>query len=165
MWFFESVPNTGKRYAFYEFTIETAKLWNSLSSSSSLDRSVRPLFFPVEKMVMNIVEPNTCIRGCCTSESIPLHLSSSSFTLLSPIAKGTVSYLPLSPSKICVQLNSICLENFSGSESVVYEAILDSRKVAAKKPILSTSDDLDKFHRHLQLLWSLSLFVQFYFLT
>ncbi|KAL1220108.1 Protein kinase and PP2C-like domain-containing protein [Cardamine amara subsp. amara] len=80
-------------------------------------------------MVMDIVEPNTCIRGCCTSESIPLHLSSSSFALLSPIAKG--------------------------SESVVYEAILDGKKVAAKKPILSTSDDLDKFHRHLQLLCNL----------
>ncbi|XP_010508796.1 PREDICTED: protein kinase and PP2C-like domain-containing protein [Camelina sativa] len=80
-------------------------------------------------MVMEIVKPNTCIRGCCTSESIPLHLSSSSFTLLSPIAKG--------------------------SESVVYEAILDGRKVAAKKPILSTSDDLDKFHRNLQLLCNL----------
>ncbi|XP_020883145.1 protein kinase and PP2C-like domain-containing protein [Arabidopsis lyrata subsp. lyrata] len=80
-------------------------------------------------MVMEIVKPNTCIRGCCTSESIPLHLPSSSFTLLSPIAKG--------------------------SESVVYEAILDGRRVAAKKPILSTSDDLDKFHRNLQLLCNL----------
>ncbi|CAE6042063.1 unnamed protein product [Arabidopsis arenosa] len=81
-------------------------------------------------MVMEIVKPNTCIRGCCTSESIPLHLPSSSFTLLSPIAKG--------------------------SESVVYEAILDGRRVAAKKPILSTSDDLDKFHRNLQLLCNLN---------
>nr|BAJ33673.1 unnamed protein product [Eutrema halophilum] len=80
-------------------------------------------------MVMEIVEPNTCIRGCCTSESIPLHLSPSSFTLRSPIARG--------------------------SESVVYEAILDGRRVAAKKPVLSTSDDLDKFHRHLQLLCNL----------
>ncbi|CAA7028810.1 unnamed protein product [Microthlaspi erraticum] len=85
--------------------------------------------FRLGKMVMEIMEPNTCIRGCCTSESIPLHLSSSSFTLLSPIARG--------------------------SESVVYEAILDGRRVAAKKPILSTSDDLDKFHRHLQLLCNL----------
>ncbi|KAG2332328.1 hypothetical protein Bca52824_003508 [Brassica carinata] len=80
-------------------------------------------------MAIEIVEPNTCIRGCCTSESIPLHLPPSSFTLLSPIAKG--------------------------SESVVYEAILHGRRVAAKKPILSTSDDLDKFHRHLQLLCNL----------
>lgn len=44
------------------------------------------------------MEPNTCIRGCCTSESIPLHLSPSSFTLLSPIARGTVSSSPLSLS-------------------------------------------------------------------
>ncbi|KAL0786099.1 hypothetical protein Bca101_002345 [Brassica carinata] len=80
-------------------------------------------------MAMEIVEPNTCVRGCCTSESIPLHLSPSSFTLLSPIARG--------------------------SESVVYEATLNGRRVAAKKPILSTSDDLDKFHKHLQLLCNL----------
>lgn len=41
----------------------------------------------------------------------------------------------------------------------MYEAILDGRKVAAKKPILSTSDDLDKFHKELQLLWSDTLFL------
>lgn len=40
-----------------------------------------------------------------------------------------------------------------GAESVVYEALLDGKKVAVKKPILSTSDDLDKFHKELQLLW------------
>lgn len=39
------------------------------------------------------------------------------------------------------------------AESVVYEAILDGKKVAVKKPILSTSEDLDKFHKELQLLW------------
>ncbi|KAJ0262443.1 Protein kinase family protein / protein phosphatase 2C [Hirschfeldia incana] len=90
----------------------------------------RASFFRLgSERAMEIVEPNTCIRGCCTSESIPLHLPSSSFTLLSPIAKG--------------------------SESVVYEAILNGRRVAAKKPILSTSDDLDKFHKHLQLLCNL----------
>lgn len=41
----------------------------------------------------------------------------------------------------------------TGAESVVYEAILDGRKVAVKKPVLSTSEDLDKFHKELQLLW------------
>ncbi|KAL2534931.1 Protein kinase and PP2C-like domain-containing protein [Abeliophyllum distichum] len=80
-------------------------------------------------MVLEIVEPNTCIRGCCHSHSIPLHLSSSSYTLLSPIARG--------------------------AESVVWEAMLDGRKVAVKKPILSTSDDLDKFHKELKLLCKL----------
>ncbi|XP_010541032.1 PREDICTED: protein kinase and PP2C-like domain-containing protein [Tarenaya hassleriana] len=80
-------------------------------------------------MVMEIVEPNTCVRGCCSSKSIPLHLSPSSFSLLSEIARG--------------------------SESVVYEAILDGRRLAAKKPVLSTSDDLNKFHKHLQLLCKL----------
>lgn len=80
-------------------------------------------------MGLEIMEPNTCIRGCCSSKTIPLHLRPSSYTLLSPIARG--------------------------AESVVYEAILDGRKVAAKKPILSTSDDLDKFHKELQLLCKL----------
>ncbi|KAH7658356.1 Protein-serine/threonine phosphatase protein [Dioscorea alata] len=76
-----------------------------------------------------IIHPNTCYRGCCTSDAIPLHLPSSSYSLLSPIAKG--------------------------SESTVFDATLDGRRVAAKKPVLSTSDDLDKFHRELQLLCSL----------
>ncbi|KAK2980946.1 hypothetical protein RJ640_025095 [Escallonia rubra] len=79
-------------------------------------------------MAVEMVEPNTCIRGCCRSESIPLHLPPSSFSLSSPIARG--------------------------AESVVYEATLDGKKVAVKKPVLSTSDHLDKFHKELQLLWS-----------
>lgn len=80
-------------------------------------------------MGLEIVEPNSCIRGCCTSNSIPLHLPPSSYTLLSPVAKG--------------------------AESVVYGAVLDGRKVAVKKPILSTSEDIDKFHKELQLLCKL----------
>jgi hypothetical protein len=40
------------------------------------------------RMGMEIVEPNTCIRGCCSSSSIPLHLPPSSYSLLSPIARG-----------------------------------------------------------------------------
>lgn len=46
----------------------------------------------------------------------------------------------------------------TGAESEVYEAILDGKRVAAKKPILSTSEDLDKFHKQLQLLWYISSF-------
>ncbi|KAF8403578.1 hypothetical protein HHK36_011682 [Tetracentron sinense] len=80
-------------------------------------------------MVVEIVDPNTCIRGCCSSKTIPLHLPPSSYSLISPIARG--------------------------AESVVYEAVLDGRKVAAKKPILATSDDLDRFHKELQLLCKL----------
>lgn len=38
---------------------------------------------------------------------------------------------------------------------MVYEAILDGKRVAAKKPILSTSEDIDKFHKELQLLCTL----------
>lgn len=49
---------------------------------------------------------------------------------------------------------SVC--DNAGAESVVYEAVLDGKKVAAKKPVLSTSSDLDKFHKELQLLWSIS---------
>ncbi|CAL5411635.1 unnamed protein product [Camellia sinensis] len=79
-------------------------------------------------MGVEIVEPNTCIRGCCRSDSIPLHLPPSSFSLLNPIARG--------------------------AESVVYEAVLDGNKVAVKKPILSTSDHIDKFHKELQMLWN-----------
>ncbi|XP_058205138.1 protein kinase and PP2C-like domain-containing protein isoform X3 [Rhododendron vialii] len=80
-------------------------------------------------MVVEIVEPNTCIRGCCRSDSIPLHLPPSSYSLSHPIARG--------------------------AESVVYEAILDGKKVAVKKPILSTSEDIDKFHKELQMLCKL----------
>uniref|UniRef100_A0A2N9EGY7 Protein-serine/threonine phosphatase n=1 Tax=Fagus sylvatica TaxID=28930 RepID=A0A2N9EGY7_FAGSY len=80
-------------------------------------------------MGLEIVEPNTCIRGCCTSKTIPLHLPPSSYTLLSPIARG--------------------------AESVVYEATLFGKKVAVKKPILATSEDIDKFHKELQLLCKL----------
>ncbi|KAF3323010.1 Protein kinase and PP2C-like domain-containing protein [Carex littledalei] len=74
---------------------------------------------------MQITEPNTCFRGCCSSDKIPLHLPSNSFSLLAPIARG--------------------------SESTVYEAELNGARVAAKKPILSTSEDIDKFHYQLQL--------------
>ncbi|CAL5321623.1 unnamed protein product [Camellia sinensis] len=54
-------------------------------------------------MGLEIVEPNTCIRGCCRSDSIPLHLPPSSYSLLNPIARGV--------------------------ESVVYEAVLDGNKL------------------------------------
>lgn len=74
-------------------------------------------------------EENTCFRGCCRSQTIPLHLPSSSYTLSSPIARG--------------------------AESIVYEATLDGQRVAVKKPILSTSQDIDKFHKELQLLCKL----------
>ncbi|KAI9093591.1 hypothetical protein K1719_027040 [Acacia pycnantha] len=80
-------------------------------------------------MGLEIMVPNTCIRGCCTSSSIPLHVPPSSYSLLSPIAKG--------------------------AESVVYEGTLDGNKVAVKKPILSTTEDINKFHKELQLLCKL----------
>ncbi|XP_020579904.1 protein kinase and PP2C-like domain-containing protein isoform X2 [Phalaenopsis equestris] len=74
-------------------------------------------------------EPNTCFRGCCSSDTIRLHFPPSEYSLLSTIARG--------------------------SESTVFEARLQGRRVAAKKPVLSTSEDLDKFHRELQLLCKL----------
>lgn len=78
---------------------------------------------------IEIVEPNTCIRGCCTSSSIPLHLPPSSYQLLFPIARG--------------------------AESVVYEGTLNGDKVAVKKPILSLSQHINDFHKQLQLLCKL----------
>ena len=128
-------------------------------SSSPLDRSPLSFVLPAPiKMAMEIVEPNTCVRGCCTSESIPLHLSPSSFTLLSPIARGNC-FFSLTSLSVYLRfwIRLVWGIAFSGSESVVYEATLNGRRVAAKKPILSTSDDLDKFHKHLQLLWYISL--------
>ncbi|XP_020223738.1 protein kinase and PP2C-like domain-containing protein isoform X1 [Cajanus cajan] len=80
-------------------------------------------------MGIEIPEPNTCVRGCCTSPSIPLHLPPSSYAISSPIARG--------------------------AESVVYEGTLDGVRVAVKKPILSTSEDINKFHKELQLLCKL----------
>ncbi|TVU34014.1 hypothetical protein EJB05_15835 [Eragrostis curvula] len=74
-------------------------------------------------------ESNKCVRGCCRSAAIPLHLPPASYSLLSPIARG--------------------------SESTVYEARLGDGRAAAKKPVLSTADDLDKFHYQLQLLCGL----------
>ncbi|XP_028766771.1 protein kinase and PP2C-like domain-containing protein isoform X2 [Neltuma alba] len=80
-------------------------------------------------MGLEIMVPNTCIRGCCSSSSIPLHVPPSSYSLLAPIAKG--------------------------AESLVYEGTLDGNKVAVKKPILSTTEDINKFHKELQLLCKL----------
>ncbi|KAI3677967.1 hypothetical protein L6452_37241 [Arctium lappa] len=81
-------------------------------------------------MVLEITHPNACIRGCCCSDSIPLHLPPSSYSLLLPIARG--------------------------AESIVYDATLDGKRVAVKKPILSTSEDINKFHKELQLLCKLN---------
>ncbi|XP_028070718.1 protein kinase and PP2C-like domain-containing protein, partial [Camellia sinensis] len=49
----------------------------------------------------------------------------------------------------------VCIHFVSGAESAVYEAVLDGNKVAVKKPILSTSDHIDKFHTELQMLCKL----------
>uniref|UniRef100_A0A7N0V256 Protein-serine/threonine phosphatase n=1 Tax=Kalanchoe fedtschenkoi TaxID=63787 RepID=A0A7N0V256_KALFE len=80
-------------------------------------------------MGLEIEEPNTCFRGCCSSRRIPLRLPASSFQTLNEIARG--------------------------AESVVYEALLDGQRVAVKKPVLSSSELLDKFHKELQLLCKL----------
>ena len=44
---------------------------------------------------------------------------------------------------------------YTGAESVVYEARVGGRSVAAKKPRLSTTNDMDRFHTELQILRSL----------
>jgi len=48
---------------------------------------------------------------------------------------------------------------FTGAESVVYEGTLNGDKVAVKKPILSLSEHINNFHKQLQLLWFVSLFL------
>ena len=40
----------------------------------------------------------------------------------------------------------------------MYDATLNGKRVAVKKPILSTSEDINKFHKELQLLWLLTYF-------
>jgi len=50
----------------------------------------------------------------------------------------------------------VTVKSCAGSESTVYEALLGGERAAAKKPVLSTAEDLDKFHYQLQLLWSVS---------
>ncbi|GLJ11956.1 hypothetical protein SUGI_0180940 [Cryptomeria japonica] len=80
-------------------------------------------------MGMTAEADKTCVRGCCSSSRIRVTLPTSSFALLSQIAKG--------------------------AESIVYEARLEGKRVAAKKPILSTTDDLNRFHKELQMLCKL----------
>ncbi|KAK9065689.1 hypothetical protein SSX86_015090 [Deinandra increscens subsp. villosa] len=128
---------------------QTATVSSSSVKPACLTNSPAPLQIPVQistckihqslltlhpqikiKMVLEIIHPNTCIRGCCHSDSIPLHLPPSSHTLLLPIARG--------------------------AESVVYDATLDGKRVAVKKPVLSTSEDINKFHKELQLLCKLN---------
>lgn len=53
-------------------------------------------------------------------------------------------------------MDGVTVKWCAGSESTVYEARLGGERVAAKKPVLATSEDLDKFHYQLQLLWSVS---------
>jgi predicted Ser/Thr protein kinase len=77
--------------------------------------------------------PNTCVRGCCSSTHIPLAIPKTHFNITKEIARG--------------------------AESVVYEARLEGKLVAAKKPKLSTSADLDRFHEELQILRSARSFV------
>lgn len=41
----------------------------------------------------------------------------------------------------------------------MYEGLLDGKRVAVKKPVLSSSDLLDKFHQELQMLWLITTFL------
>ncbi|GFP85025.1 protein kinase and pp2c-like domain-containing protein [Phtheirospermum japonicum] len=66
-------------------------------------------------MVLEIMETKHLYPGCCCSQTIPLHLRPSSF-------------LPLSSQSPEV------------AESVVYEGILDGKKVAVKKPKLHVEE-------------------------
>ncbi|KAG0620159.1 hypothetical protein M758_4G194000 [Ceratodon purpureus] len=70
--------------------------------------------------------PSTCVRGCCRSDCLPLAIPKSDIEIVAEIARG--------------------------AESVVYEARYGGKSVAAKKPRLSTTDDMDQFHTELQIL-------------
>lgn len=69
---------------------------------------------------------STCVRGCCRSDCLPLAIPKSDIKILAEIARG--------------------------AESVVYEARYGGKSVAAKKPRLSTTDDMNRFHTELQIL-------------
>ena len=108
-------------------------------------------------------EDNTCFRGCCRSQTIPLHLPSSSYILSAPIARGNISlqfFLHISLCSIFLFID-VKIFHVIGAESIVYEATLNGQRVAVKKPILSTSQDIDRFHKELQLLWSVLNFILF----
>lgn len=104
-------------------------------------------------MGLEIVEPNTCIRGCCTSQKIPIHLPPPYYSLSQPIARGLIHFTLQISTDMQLHTSFTNLYLVLGAESVVYEAILDGKRVAVKKPILSTSEDIDRFHKELQLLW------------
>ncbi|GAQ90746.1 Serine/threonine protein phosphatase [Klebsormidium nitens] len=74
-------------------------------------------------------EDTSCIRGCCKSSQIRLNVPKAEFLLSQPLAEG--------------------------SESTVYRASYQDQTVAAKKPKLATAEDINRFHKELQLLLEL----------
>ncbi|CAI5963616.1 unnamed protein product [Closterium sp. NIES-65] len=75
-------------------------------------------------------EPETrCVRGCCVSTTLKLNVPKAEIKTGPLIAKGP--------------------------ESSVYEGSYLEQPVALKKPRLSTSEDMDRFHKELKLLSSL----------
>ncbi|CAI5485915.1 unnamed protein product [Closterium sp. Naga37s-1] len=75
-------------------------------------------------------EPETrCVRGCCVSTTVKLNVPKAEIKTGPLIAKGP--------------------------ESSVYEGSYLEQPVALKKPRLSTSEDMDRFHKELKLLSSL----------
>lgn len=78
--------------------LTTSQLWvlpfsSTREINTHTGREFATIDWPIKKMVLEIMEPNTCIRGCCHSQTIPLHLPPSSYSLSSPIARGTCSKL------------------------------------------------------------------------
>lgn len=63
------------------------------------------------KMGLKVLEPNTCIRGCCSSQSIPLHLPPSSYTLLSPIARGK----PKKPTQLSFSVHFCIINSYDSA--------------------------------------------------
>lgn len=95
---------------------------------------------------------SSCVRGCCHSDSVPLAIPKSDIQIITEIARGSTTFLfTVTPHKIGYFL-SLVMCFVPGAESVVYEARFGGKSVAAKKPRLSTANDIDRFHTELQLL-------------
>lgn len=87
-------------------------------------------------MGVEIVQPNTCFRGCCSSESIPLCLPSSFYSLLSPIARGNINflviYLHISLQNFVISLFGVM--SVQGRRALFMKLVWMGRKLLSRNP-------------------------------